>query len=120
MTANPYPDPTHFWSGLDHGHTRLAMWAVGLAAAVVVVVVAAYAIFAVAWVFGGQDAVSDNWVGLLAAVALVGGLGVSFAAGVLAVVAKFRHEDWALLRLPMWVFPVLLVLVLLAETFLLE
>jgi len=120
MTVNPFSDPTHFWSGLDHGHTRLALWAVGLAAAVVVVVAVAYAIFAVAWVFGGQDAVSDNWVGFLAAVALVGGLAVSFAASVLAVVAKYRHEDWTLLWLPLSVFPVLLVLVLLAETFLLE
>jgi hypothetical protein len=83
MTANPFPDPARV-SSLAHGHTRLAAWAVGLAAAVVVMVVASYAIFAVAWVFGGQDAVSDNWVGLLAAVALVGGLAVSFAAAVLA------------------------------------
>lgn len=119
MTANSFPDPTHL-SSFAHGHSRLAVWAVGLAAAVVVVVVVAYAIFAVAWVFGGQDAVSDNWVGFLAAVALVGGLAVSFAATALAVVAKYRHDDWPLLWLPLSVFPVLLVLVLLAETFLIE
>ena len=119
MTANPVPDPARF-SSPAHGHTRLAVWAAGLAAAVVVGVVASYAVFAVAWVFGGQDAVSDNWVGLLAAVALVGGLAVSFAAAVLAVVARFRHEDWPLLWLPLSVFPVLLLLVVLAETFLLE
>ena len=120
MTVNPFSDPAHFSSGLDHGHTRLAVWAVGLAAAVVVVVVVAYAIFAVAWAVGGQDAVSDNWVGILGGVALIGGLAFSFAAGVLAVVAKYRHEDWALLWLPLSVFPVLLVLVVLAETFLME
>ena len=119
MTANSFPDPTHL-SSFAHGPSRLAVWAVGLAAAVVVVVVVAYAIFAVAWVFGGQDAVSDNWVGFLAAVALVGGLAVSFAATALAVVAKYRHDDWPLLWLPLSVFPVLLVLVLLAETFLME
>ena len=119
MTANSFPDPTHL-SSFAHRHSPLAVWAVGLAAAVVVVVVVAYAIFAVAWVFGGQDAVSDNWVGFLAAVALVGGLAVSFAATALAVVAKYRHDDWPLLWLPLSVFPVLLVLVLLAETFLIE
>ena len=120
MTVNPFSDPAHFSSGLIHGHTRLAVWAAAMAAAVVVVVAVVYTIVAVAWVVGGQDAISDNWVGILGGVALVGGLAVSFAAGVLAVVAKSRHEDWALLWLPLSVFPVLLLLVVLAETFLLE
>ena len=91
-----------------------------LAGLALVVLVLGAALFAGAWAIGGDDAVSDNWVGILGGVALIGGLAFSFAAGVLAVVAKYRHEDWTLLWLPLSVFPVLLVLVVLAEMFLLE
>lgn len=103
-----------------HGASLVARVAVGLAALVVVAVVVSYTIFFVALAAGGDDAISDNWVGILAGVSLVGGLVVSLVALVLAVVARFRHERWTLLWLPLSVFPTLLVLVVLAEVFVAE
>ena len=120
MTTNPAS--AHAPSSADPppGPTRLARWAVGLAAAVFVVVVVSYTIFAVAYAVGGSGAVSDTWVGFLGAVALVGGLSVSLVAFGVAVFAKVRHERWRLLWLPLSVFPVLFALALLAEAFLME
>jgi len=63
---------------------------------------------------GGPE---DNWVGLLATVSLLGGLPASLAAFVLAVVAKVKHERWALLWLPLSVFPALLAFLVLGEAF---
>ena len=93
----------------------VARVAVGLAVFVVVVIVVAYAIFFVALAIGGDDAISDTWVGYQAGFSLLGGLVVSLVALVLAIVAKVRHERSKLLWLPLSVFPTLLVLVVLAE-----
>lgn len=102
------------------GHTPTARWAVGLAAVVAVVVAVSYTIVAVAYAVGGDKAISDNWVGFLGAFAILGGLATSLVAFVLAIVAKVKHERWALLWLPLCLFPALLVVVVLAETFWLE
>jgi len=98
----------------------MARWAVGLAAVVAAVLVVSYTIFAVAYVVGGDAAISDNWVGFLGAFAMLGGLVASLVAFVLAVVAKVKHERWALLWLPLSLFPALLAVVVLAETFWME
>jgi len=103
-----------------HPDTHLARWAVVLAAAVVVVLVVAYAIFGVAWAIGGEDAVSDNFVGYLAGFALLGGLLASLIAFVLAIVARIKHERWTLLWLPLSVFPAMLAIVVLVETIWME
>jgi hypothetical protein len=76
-----------------------------------------FAIFAVAYAIGGSGATEDNWVGFLGAVSLLGGLLASLAAFALAVVAKVKHERWALLWLPLSVFPALLAFLLLGEAF---
>lgn len=73
------------------------------------------AIFVVAFSSGGSDAVSDNWIGLLGAVALIGGLIGSLVAFLLAVAAKIKREQWVWLWLPLFVFPVLLTFVLCGE-----
>jgi len=99
------------------GHSRLARWAVGLAATVVVAIAASSAIFAVAYVVGGSGATEDNWVGFLSMVSLLSGLLVSLAAFALAVVARLKHERWALLWLPLSVFPALLAFLALGEAF---
>ncbi len=67
-------------------HTRVAQLAVGLAAAAIVLVALALA------GLGGGGA---------------GGL-LSLAAFALAVVAKVKHERWALLWLPLLLFPALI------------
>lgn len=102
------------------GHTPIARWAVGLAAVVAVVVAVSYTIFAVAYAVGGDAAISDNWVGFLGAFAMLGGLAASLVAFVLAIVAKVKHERWALLWLPLSLFPALLAVVVLAEMFWME
>lgn len=96
-------------------HSRLARWAAGLGAAVAIEIAVSYAIFGVAYAIGGSSAIEDNWVGYLGAISLLGGLAASLAAFALAVVATVKHERWALLWLPLSVFPVLVAFVLLAE-----
>ena len=93
----------------------VARVAVGLVVFVVVVIVVTYAIFFDALAIGGDDAISDTWVGTQAGFSLLGGLVVSLVALVLAIVAKVRQERSKLLWLPLSVFPTLLVLVVLAE-----
>jgi len=50
-------------------------------------------------------------------VSLLGGLLASLAAFALAVVAQVKHERWALLWLPLSVFPALLAFLVLGEAF---
>lgn len=101
----------------DHPHSRLAGWAVGLAAAVAVAIATSFAIFAVAYAIGGSGAIEDNWVGFLFGVSLLGGLPASLAAFALAVVVRVKHERWAPLWLPLSVFPALLAFLVLGEVF---
>jgi hypothetical protein len=98
-------------------HTRLARWGVGIAAAVAIAILVSAAIFAVAYAVGGSGATEDNWVGLLVAVSLLGGLVASLAAFALALAAKIKHEQWALLWLPLLLFPAVLAFLVLGELF---
>ena len=77
------------------------------------------AIFGVTWAIGGEDAVSDTFVGYLAGFAAIGGLVAALAAFALAIVAKVEHERWAL-WLPLSVFPTLLAIVVLVEALWME
>ena len=102
------------------GASGAARVAIALAAFVVIVVAVSYAIFFVALAAGGDDAISDTWVGAQAAFVLLGGLLVSLVALVLAVAAKVRQEPAKLLWLPLSVFPTLVALLVLAELFVME
>jgi hypothetical protein len=102
-------------TGAARASSGLARCAVGVAAAVVLLDALAGAIFIVAFSSGGSDAVSDNWIGLLGAIALIGGLIASLVAFVLAIAAKIRREQWVWLWFPLVVFPVLLTFVLFGE-----
>lgn len=119
MSVHPVAGGAPISAG-SHPDTHLARWAVVLAAAVVVVLVVAYAIFGLAWAIGGEDAVSDTFVGYLAGFALLGGLLASLIAFVLAIVARIKHERRSLLWLPLTVFPALLAIAVLVETIWLE
>jgi hypothetical protein len=101
----------------DRVHTRLARCGVGIAAAVAVAILGLAAIFAVAYAVGGSGAIEDNWVGFLGAVSLLGGLVATLAAFALALAAKIKHEQWALLWLPFLLFPALLAFLVLGELF---
>lgn len=113
MTAHSFAGRAPSSGSPSHG--QLARWAVGLAVGVVAVLAVSYAVFGVAYAIGGSDAVEDTWVGYLGGISLVGGLAASLAAFALAVAARIRHERWALLWLPLSVFPALFVLVAVAE-----
>ena len=102
------------------GPPALARWAVRLATGVVAVDVVAYSIFGVAYAVNGDAGISDNWVGMLGALALLGGLAVSLVAFLMAVAARVRHARHRLLWLPLAVFPVLLAGTVLLELFVLE
>ena len=120
MTASPLPGPTNPTAGPRHASAGLGRAAVVLAAVVAAVLLVAYAIFFVALAVGGDDAISDTWVGYEAAFALLGGLGVSLVAFLMGVVAKLRHEARRFLWLPLALFPLLLALVVLVEVFWME
>lgn len=117
MTVGPVSGNAPISAGPAHPHTRLTRWAVGLAAAAASAIVAALALFGVAVAIGGSEATEDNWVGFLDATLLYGGLLASLTAFALAVVAKVKHEPWALLWLPLSVFPALIAFLVLGETF---
>ena len=99
---------------------RLAQWAVGLAAGVAAVLAVSYAILGVAYAIGGSEAAEDTWVGYLGGISLIGGLLVSLVALALAIAATAKHERSSLIWLPLSLFPVLLVVVVIAETLWIE
>jgi hypothetical protein len=115
MTVHPVHGGAHL--APTHGHHPMSVLAFGLAVVVSVVVVVAAAVFSIAFAVGGEDATSDNWVGVLAAVGLVGGVLASLGAFVLAVVGWLSHERSRLLWLPLLLFPALLAFVVLGEAF---
>ena len=117
MVVAPAPRPVRVPSGQGHAHSRLARWAVGLSAGFGIAFASSIAIVASAYAVGSDGAVEDTWPGIvLATVALVGVLG-SLAACVLAIVARIRRERWALLWLPLSLFPALFLFVMLGEVF---
>lgn len=91
-----------------------------LAALALVVLVLGAVLFGGAWAIGGDDAVSDNWVGFTVVVALFVGLFGSFAALVTAVYAGLRHEPWSRMWLPLATFPGVVVVVGLLEVLVFE
>jgi hypothetical protein len=96
---------------------RLARWAIGLGGAAVGLAALAIGVYGVGYAVGGEDAVSDNWVGMLSAGSYFGAVGVSLAAFALGVTAKIRHDHSPLLWLPLAVLPALVAFVVLGEAF---
>ena len=77
-------------------------------------------LFGSAWAIGGDDAVSDNWVGMTVVVALFAGLLGSFVALLVACYAGLRHHRWSELVLPLVTFPSVVAAVALLEAFVFE
>src|SRR5512139_2204987 len=94
MTAGPASGHTAPSAGPGRTHTRLGRWAVVVAAVAAAVIAVGLAVFTI---FG-------EGLGVL----LSGGVMASFAAFVMAVVAMVKHERWALLWIPLSVFPAVL------------
>ena len=114
MTIGPVPAHS-----LD-GPAQLGRWAVRLAQGTLAVVVPSSAVLGIALATGGQDAISDNWVGYLGGVALIGGLTVSLVAFLLALATRMRHREVKLLWLPLALFPSLAAVVAAVELFWME
>jgi ABC-type transport system involved in cytochrome c biogenesis permease component len=87
---------------------KLVNWASGLAIFVGIMDLLGAAVFIIAYIHGGADATSDNWVGMFTAIALLGGLAISFLAFILALFAHRQTEEWTGLLLPILLFPVTL------------
>ncbi|MCY4725857.1 hypothetical protein NYO98_06155 [Nocardioides sp. STR2] len=91
-----------------------------LAALSLMVLALGAVLFATAWVVGGDDAVSDNWVGATVVLALFAGLFCSLVAMVTALYAGIRREPWSTLWLPLTTFPAVVAVVALLEAFVSE
>ena len=102
------------------GSNGSGRWANGVAWAVVVVLAVVYAAFGLTWVIAGEDAVSDTVIGFVAGFALLGGLGASLVAFVVALTERVRRPDHPPLRVPLAVFPALIAIVTLFEVFVIE
>ncbi|HEY3293198.1 MAG TPA: hypothetical protein VGJ85_06175 [Candidatus Nanopelagicaceae bacterium] len=96
---------------------RETQWAIALATTVSAVVIFSGALFGIAYLVGGSNAVSDNWVGFLVAMSFLGGLTISLLAFVLGITAWIRHGRAPWLWVPVVVFPSLLAFIVLGEIF---
>lgn len=91
-----------------------------LAVLSLMVLALAAALFGAAWAIGGEDAVSDNWVGMTVVLGLFAGVSGAFVAPVMALYAGLRREPWGTLWLPLATFPVVVAVVALLEAFVFE
>ncbi len=115
MTIGPVPAPRSF-----DGPAQLGRWAVRLAVGTVAVLVPASTVVGVALATGGQDAISDNWVGYLGGFALIGGLAVSLMGFLMALASRLRRSGVRWLWLPLALFPTLALVVAAVELFWME
>ena len=102
-------------------HVRPTGGTAGRLASLSLVVLALGAVlFGTAWMIGGDDAVSDNWVGMTVVLALFAGLSGSLVAMVMALHVGMRREPWATLWLPLATFPAVVAVVVLLEAVVFE
>ena len=110
-------------SGSAHQNSRdsrLALVAVTMSVVSCASLAVSYSIFLIALVVNGEDGVSDNWVGFLAAYALLGSLALAFVAFLVGLFLWRRHNQHPLLWLTIYLFPILAVSTLLIELFVIE
>ncbi|WP_188784554.1 hypothetical protein [Nocardioides phosphati] len=87
---------------------RLVWWANGLAVAAVILTASGLTVLAIVG-FDANDEDFAGWKGVFVLTGLFGGTLVSIVAFVTAVVAKMRHERWALLWLPLLFGPAFII-----------
>lgn len=102
----------------DAGAAAGAAWQLAVVSLIVLTLGAV--LFGASWAIGGEDAVSDNWVGMSVVVALFAGLAGSFVALLVACYAGLRHHRWSELVLPLATFPAVVAAVALLEAFVFE
>ncbi|MDO7868000.1 hypothetical protein [Nocardioides jiangxiensis] len=81
---------------------------------------AAAALFGAAWTVGGEDAVSDNWVGMTVMLLFLLGLIGSTAALAMATYAGLHGEPWRRVWPALATLPAVLVTVVLLELLVFE
>ncbi|HEX5916522.1 MAG TPA: hypothetical protein VFY76_01655 [Nocardioides sp.] len=91
-----------------------------MAGVALVVLVLAAALFGSAWAIGGEDAVSDNWVGLTVMFGFFAGVVGSFVALATAVFAVLRGEPTSRMWLPLATFPAVVIVAVALEAFVFE
>lgn len=91
-----------------------------LAALSLMVLALAAVLFGAAWAIGGDDAVSDNWVGMTVVLGLFVGVTGAFVALVMALYAGLRREPWGTLWFPLTTFPAVVTVIVLLEAFVFE
>lgn len=100
--------------------SRLATVAVTMSVLSCAALAIAYSVFFVALAVNGEDGVSDNWVGFMAAYALLGSLALTLIAFLMGLFLWRRHNQHPLLWLTMYLFPTLAIVTLLVEFFVIE
>jgi hypothetical protein len=98
----------------DDRRGRLDAMVGAVAIGVAVALVVTHAILLIAYLVNGESGISDNWVGYLAGITLVLGLGLSAMNFVAALVLRGRLTSRRR-RLALIEFPVLVVLIALFE-----
>lgn len=91
-----------------------------LAELALVVLVLGAVLFGGAWAIAGEDAVSDNWVGMTVVVALFVGIIGTFTAFLMGLYEGWRSRAWRQFWLPLTAFPAVVVVVGLLEAFVFE
>ena len=116
MTVHPVPRGAPV-SGHAHSSDKQARWAIVLAEVVLAFVALTAVLFGVAYAVDGSSGIEDNWVGLIGAVAVLGGFAVSLVAFTLGVLARIHEERRPLLWLPLALFPAMATFLVLGELF---
>lgn len=91
-----------------------------LALMAIAVLLAGVVLLGSAWTVGGEEAISDTWIGATSAVALLAGVAGSMVAAVLGLVDLARTGSPPRSRLALLTFPTVVVVLLLLELLVLE
>lgn len=100
--------------------SRLATVAVTLSALSCAALAIAYSIFFVALAINGDEGISDNWVGFLAAYTLLGSIVLTLISFLMGLFLWRRHNQHPLLWLTLYIFPALVIITLLIEFLVIE
>ncbi len=93
---------------------------IALALCVACAISVAYSILFIALAINGDEGISDNWVGYLAAYTLLIGMAVALVVFIAAIFLRRRHNRLPLLWLPTYLFPFLALTTLILELFVIE
>jgi hypothetical protein len=100
--------------------SRLGMFAVSLSFVCWACLLIVESIFFIALLINGDEGVSDNWVGYMTGYTLLGSLVITFITFLTAIVLRRRHYQHPRMWIALYGFPVLVLLTVLIELFVIE